>query len=661
MRFGLFLRENSTPEWRPMFLDYSRIKKLTASFVSQANSPAKLLADSVGPSDWLSSICDETERVFLAILQLETAKINKFYAAREEELLHRWAYIRDKIAAVKSLPSRSARSQFVHGLNSLERACVECYWDVDILTNYSVINHTGIIKSVKKLLKTVQHGKLQREQVVHYLEGQPFCDTDKIKTVRLEIEAVVSEVFEGGNRALAMSKLRLTLPAQTHWHSYSSGVLLGIVFLLLILMVLLHAESAVRDLDNFDGVFRVFRFLAFCVAVTWCWTWNVCGLEAKHVKYCLLLDLDPRCRQIFHLWLLKSGAVGVAWLLGYVMYLANGLGYIWIGIPVFVYPFLTFVAILALLFVFLPTSYPASLDTDWSNRSSAGILKSLARCLLAPYPDVTFVDIFLADQLCSLTRLLSDLEFSICFFLSGMWTKGDNSCYSSAVLPVVTLVPFWCRLMQCVRRYCAAEKPSPAASMHGFNCIKYVSSLLLVVLSIVWTQTGATAAFAFWVLAAVGSAALNCYWDFVMDWGLLGPAPKFRFLKDFLQYEEPWVYYWAMASNAVLRIAWVFAVSDFASLGSLSDSGYSYFFGMLEIFRRFQWNFFRFEHEHLSNSENLRSVKLMPLPHIPHPEPLAADLDLLPAGYSHDLDLFLASEKKTIQQLERSPRSPRGL
>ena len=47
---------------------------------------------------------------------------------------------------------------------------------------------------------------------------------------------------------------------------------------------------------------------------------------------------------------------------------------------------------------------------------------------MIPFKGVKFPHFFLADQLTSLTVLLYDLEFALCFFVSNAWVGGDGSC-----------------------------------------------------------------------------------------------------------------------------------------------------------------------------------------------------------------------------------------
>ncbi|KAJ3336058.1 hypothetical protein HDU93_003797 [Gonapodya sp. JEL0774] len=72
--------------------------------------------------------------------------------------------------------------------------------------------------------------------------------------------------------------------------------------------------------------------------------------------------------------------------------------------------------------------------------------------------------------------------------------------------------------------------------------------------------------------------------------------------------------YTGMIANAILRITWVFSISP-SHWGIVVDGRViAFFLALLEVFRRFQWNVFRMENEHLTNVGNFRAVKDIPLP-----------------------------------------------
>ncbi|KAK8498799.1 hypothetical protein V6N12_066940 [Hibiscus sabdariffa] len=79
--------------------------------------------------------------------------------------------------------------------------------------------------------------------------------------------------------------------------------------------------------------------------------------------------------------------------------------------------------------------------------------------LAASQPPISFPDFFLADILTSMAKVFSDLERSVCRMVHHQvatiaWLEADSVCGShSAAIPLVLVIPYTWRLMQCLRQY----------------------------------------------------------------------------------------------------------------------------------------------------------------------------------------------------------------
>jgi hypothetical protein len=85
------------------------------------------------------------------------------------------------------------------------------------------------------------------------------------------------------------------------------------------------------------------------------------------------------------------------------------------------------------------------------------------------------------------------------------------------------------------------------------------------------------------------------WWDLRCDWGLLQPG---QLLRSNIKFPRAF-YYWAIASNILLRCAWASAMSP--NIVTSSDL-VLFALQMAEIFRRMQWFMIRVEWECCSNS-----------------------------------------------------------
>ncbi|KAK7400898.1 hypothetical protein VNO78_12207 [Psophocarpus tetragonolobus] len=228
------------------------------------------------------------------------------------------------------------------------------------------------------------------------------------------------------------------------------------------------------------------------------------------------------------------------------------------------------------------------------------LLICLLHCICAPLYKVTLPDFFLADQFTSQVQALRSFEFYICYYGWGDFKHRANTCNKSSVFVtfsfIVAVVPYWCRLLQCLRRL-FEEKDA----MQGYNGLKYFLTIIAVCLrtayslnnSMVWKVLA-------WIFS-VSAAVVSTYWDLVFDWGLLQRHSKNRWLRDKLAVPHKSVYFIGMTV-----LSFKFSFLHKQTMTSIVAS--------LEIIRRGIWNFFRLENEHLTNVGKFRAFKSVPLP-----------------------------------------------
>jgi xenotropic and polytropic retrovirus receptor 1 len=90
----------------------------------------------------------------------------------------------------------------------------------------------------------------------------------------------------------------------------------------------------------------------------------------------------------------------------------------------------------------------------------------------------------------------------------------------------------------------------------------------------------------------------------------LGPFFTYFHLGAFAN--TPQVYYFAIFTNILGRFGWILYLPI---TGPNPDARIG-IIGVAEVFRRFQWNFFRLENEHLGNVDQLRATREVPLPYM---------------------------------------------
>uniref|UniRef100_A0A4D6K4X7 P[[i]]-sensitive XPR1 orthologue, isoform B n=1 Tax=Drosophila melanogaster TaxID=7227 RepID=A0A4D6K4X7_DROME len=180
-------------------------------------------------------------------------------------------------------------------------------------------------------------------------------------------------------------------------------------------------------------------------------------------------------------------------------------------------------------------------------------IRILIRVIMAPFCFVNFADFWLADQLNSMVPAFLDIPFLICFFgRSPTWHKAGKDTYP-------------------------LSKENP-----WFYC---------------------------WITAAIFSSCYAYTWDIKMDWGLFdSKAGDNRFLREEIVYSSTWFYYFGIIEDLILRFSWTLSMS-LIEAGYIEGDVMMTILSPLEVFRRFIWNYFRLENEHLNNVGKFRAVR----------------------------------------------------
>ncbi|CAF1149707.1 unnamed protein product [Didymodactylos carnosus] len=257
------------------------------------------------------------------------------------------------------------------------------------------------------------------------------------------------------------------------------------------------------------------------------------------------------------------------------------------------------------------------------------LLKTLGRIFSAAFHPIFFAEFWLANQLASLELAFFDLEYFFCFYTSDRqwWSTNLTSpaspkgafCtgWSRFLLQAFLLaIPSSIRCAQCIRRYYDSKLKFP----HLANAGKYSTSILVAITNSLRRATNILSypgkpkknPFVYtWITAALISSTYKLIWDLKMDWGLFHKnAGENKFLRNHLVYSSKIYYYYAIIQDIILRYLWTINIFVQFTTGTAEYSdviGFS--FGLVEVLRRFLWNFFRLENEHLNNCGQFRAVR----------------------------------------------------
>ncbi|XP_066586016.1 solute carrier family 53 member 1-like isoform X2 [Prorops nasuta] len=562
MKFAEHLSAHITPEWRKQYINYEEMKALLYAAVEQAPST------DVTEAHDLERYFNKFDEKFFHYCDKELAKINTFYSEKLAEATRRFANLNNELSELlitsEDGPTRSKfynrgrilnkRPVSARKLQEMKLAFSEFYLFLILLQNYQDLNFTGFRKILKK------HDKLLNVDIgakwkAEHVDVALFHTQKDIDRLIAETEALVTKDLESGDRQKAMKRLRVPpLGGQlSPWITFKVGFYSGAFVILLIAVIL--SGFCHKNRNNWRVLCRLYRGPLLMIQFLFLMGINVYGWRSSGVNHVLIFELDPR-KHLSEQQIIEMASIfGVVWSLSVLGFLYSDT----LGVPPFVQPILLYM--LLALFLFNPTK----------------TLKHEAR----------FWVLRVLDAETCITRELS-------------------------MRPLVACLPAWFRLAQCLRRYRDTKEAFP----HLVNAGKYATSFFVVVFSYLhlinanhYALSTENPYFYLWLIVSIVSSCFAYTWDIKLDWGLFDKsAGENKFLREEIVYSSPYYYYFAIIEDFILRFGWAFSLS-------LTEMGYVHadlmvsIVAPLEVFRRFVWNFFRLENEHLNNCGKFRAVR----------------------------------------------------
>ncbi|XP_046733957.1 xenotropic and polytropic retrovirus receptor 1-like isoform X1 [Diprion similis] len=611
MKFAEHLAAHITPEWRKQYINYEEMKALLYAAVEQA--PA---AEAIEPHV-LERYFSKFDETFFHYCDKELAKINTFYSEKLAEAMRRYATLTSELSGVQTIADevksggyKGNSGRILHKkpvsarkIQELKLAFSEFYLSLILLQNYQNLNFTGFRKILKK------HDKLLNVEVgskwrAEHVEGALFHIHKDIDRLIGETEAVFTRDLEHGDRQRAMKRLRVPPLGEqlSPWLAFKVGLFSGAFVVLLVAVVLSGAYN--NDRSDWRVLCRLYRGPLLMVQFFFLMGINIYGWRSSGVNHVLIFELDPRNHLSEQHIIEMASIFGIVWTLSVLGFLYSDN----LGVSPFIQPVLLYAGLTA--FLLNPTKTLRHEARFWA-------LRVMGRIFCAPFFYVGFADFWLADQLNSLHTVFLDLQYFVCFYTkNSSWTRVVDAevciIHEHSMRPFVACLPAWFRFAQCLRRYWDTKEVFP----HLANASKYATSFFVVIFSYLhlayanrYQTTTQNPYFYLWVVASVVSSCFAYTWDVKLDWGLFEVRNgENKFLREEMVYSSPYYYYFAIVEDFILRFGWAFSLS-------LTEMGYVHadlmvsIVAPLEVFRRFVWNFFRLENEHLNNCGKFRAVR----------------------------------------------------
>ncbi|XP_028407700.1 xenotropic and polytropic retrovirus receptor 1 homolog [Dendronephthya gigantea] len=613
MKFQEHLTSHLTPEWRVQYIQYEKMKEILYDALE------KMPSDEEADPSIKEQYFAQFEEQFFMFCDKELEKVNTFFAEKIAEAQRKFTTLKNEAECGGYLSAKSSLNQIRRGAiggvvldanvkkllakshrkaKNLKLAFSEFYLSLVLLQNFQQLNFTGfrkILKKHDKLFET-QNGLNFKKKV----QKAPFFVNKGVDTLISETENIFINELEEGDRSKAMNRLRvppLTEREKRSWVIFRGGLFFGMFLVLIVVIILGFGTKGYGD--EWIPILRMYRSVFLLVMMIFLVAINTCGWRSAGVNHVLIFELNPRTHLTFQQVMEASACLSVIWCLSLLAYIYHND----IGIYPFTPPLV--MAIIILAFTLNPFKCGFYGARWW-------LLKIVYRVITAPFHSVGFADFWLADQMNSLNTMFLDIEYSFCYLVYGWYSSGDTcSTNIYGIRPIVLCLPAWFRFAQCLRRYRDTKHVFP----HLVNAGKYSTTFFIVLFSSLTAMEkdkNSSYVGAFFILWIISTFIGTCYtltWDLKMDWGLLEwNLSENTLLREEIVYPYKFLYYFAIVEDFIFRLIWTLNVSVGYN-GTVSQELMTSILAVCEIFRRFIWNFFRLENEHLNNCGEFRAVR----------------------------------------------------
>ncbi|UJR24662.1 hypothetical protein I4U23_006035 [Adineta vaga] len=499
-------------------------------------------------------------------------------------------------------------------INDLKLALSEFYLMLILLKNYQTLNFQGFRKILKKHDKLFQTNRGEQWRINH-IDIALFHQSKGIDQLIHDVETMYIDKLEHGNRTKAMQRLRVPPleEKQPRIVTFRLGLFIGMLCLLCPLLLILgfaFRKTITGKEVLWRSTFHVYRPL-FLIILHICFVGlNVYGWSHAGVNHVLIFEFDPRSHLTYQKLLEIGTLLMSCWFLSFIaFFIASYYEY-----QPFIQPL---VFTLFLLIFFLNPS------RTFYHKARFWLLKKLRQVICAPFYHVDFASFWLGDQLISLELLFFDIEYFICFYIYDTnWSKTNIqrgalcSGWSQFLIQTILIIlPSWFRFAQCLRRYRDTKQKFP----HLVNAGKYASGFAVSITNAIRRSNDryyknnkkSNPYLYLWSITALIGSTYKLLWDLKMDWGFFDKnAGENQFLREQIVYPSKLIYYCVIIENIIFRYIWIINIFVYfdTEMGEYSDI-IGFVFAIIELIRRFLWNYFRLENEHLNNCGQFRAVR----------------------------------------------------
>ncbi|SCP05188.1 G-protein associated signal transduction protein, putative [Plasmodium ovale] len=640
MKFAEKLKHLKVKSWENKYIDYKFLKKIIKrkcnteisnlyERIDKNDSEIRDVCNLVSPDDVYTNIkekkkkndieCDDIDYTYLFFYVLE-----KYINMVKEHYEQEFNYLNDKINEI-TLFLESDKIN-LKDMELLKTKCLHIYNLFDILNNYLNINVLSVYKILKK--------KNKKEKLSTSLDlYQKYCNNlhqisreehfnEKIKSTYLSIQKKRGDNCE----KLDFINFKIYIKNKIENIGKYRGILYilcGILLTLIInTIILLYININNININTIISVLPIYRLLYILNFFFLFIFGSFLFMQLYGVNFTYILDLNKIIVDEYY------------YLINYVIFL---LFLTTLSLLIFLLDVLfklnifsniiLHVVILCIL-LFCTTIFPFNF---YKYKEKNFVFSSLLRVLMSGVflvNNVNLLDNIIGDILTSLSKTFSDVQYFVCFLMSGMNTNIPAKCPSKIdmqnvekitlsivmetyVNPIFLGLPFYLRLCQCLIRY-----NNEGEKIHIYNMLKYMSGIAIVVCtSFNWAYFGFdiyTSKIILICAYVIGSTYMYI-WDLYCDWGLLKEYNYLLRKNNNLMY-PPHYYYFAGFLNLIFRLTWAVTIMPVNLFQNKEINAFliSFILMFIEVLRRSIWICFRLENEHVTNASRYRAILWVP-------------------------------------------------
>ncbi|PPD95946.1 hypothetical protein GOBAR_DD07035 [Gossypium barbadense] len=451
-----------------------KVDKVAAKFDHIHPSPSKQIFEEENSKHMMSS--DISSLNILNHVKLNEAIQTHFPTTKQTEL----NFSKENLKRIKK---------------QLKQAFIEFYHKLRLLKKYSFMNILAFSKIMKKYDKI--SSRRASRNYMRIVDNSYLGSSDEVTKLMERVEATFIKHFSNLNHCKGMNKLRPKTKKERHRISFCTGLFVGCTAaLILALILIIHAlnilgkQGKAQYMENMFPLYSVFAFIVLHMNAA-----NIFFWRRYRINYTFIFDFKQGTELGYRgVLLLSFGLAALA--------LASVISNLDMEMDPKTGDYKALTELLPLILVTLALVILIFPFNILYRSSRLFFLTILFHCICAPLYKVKFQDFFLADQLTSQVQALRSLRFYICYYGWGDYKHRQNICKMNDAFNtfyfVVAVVPYWSRLLQCLRRLHEEKDPMTAYSLHAgtgdkllipYKGVYFRAMALNILLRFAWMQT----------------------------------------------------------------------------------------------------------------------------------------------------------------------------